>query len=172
VIITQRQVREIFEQYLPANVVAIEFVGKDKFIREAIRNPFIAEQMRIGIYDEDNIFEDFLTIAKAYSLLRKVEICMELLQDHVADLSDELGVAYVHWHAAHEAHHFEDAHMLPADDPRTQALHEKACNDLVSERYPQLEALMTMVETNSPVYQRVYKRIEAINEARREAHEE
>jgi hypothetical protein len=167
--ISGQAVREIFEQYIP-DVVELAFVDKDTFIREAMLNPFIAEQMRIGIYDENNIHEDFLTVAKAYSLLRRVEICLELIQEHVADLDENLTIAYVHWHAAHEAHHFEDPHMLPANDPRAQALHEKSCNDLVSERYPRLEKLMEQIELTSPTYQRVYKRIEEINARRREAH--
>lgn len=169
--ITQRQVREIFEVYLP-DVVAIEFLGRDKFVRDSLQSPFIQEQIRIGIYSEENIFTDLLSVAKAYSLLRKVEICMDLIRDNVEFLDEELTLAFLHWTAAHEAHHFEDAHMLPAGDPRTQALHEKACNDLVAERYPDLEALMTEVEMTSPVYQRVYQRIEAISNARREAQAE
>jgi hypothetical protein len=163
--ITQRQVREIFEQYLPEQV-DIQFIGKNKYVTESLLNPFVQKQIEIGIYDEENIFDDFLSVAKAYSLLRRVEICMELVQAHVVDLSDDLGTAFIHWTAAHEAHHFEDAHMLPASDPRVQAMHEKDCNDLVSERYPHLEALMTQVELHSSMYQRVYKRIEAIQAAR------
>jgi hypothetical protein len=169
--ITQRQVREIFEIYLP-DVVTIEFLGRDKFVRESLLNPFIREQIRVGIYDEENIYTDLLSVAKAYSLLRKVEVCMDLIRDHVEFLDEELALAFIHWTAAHEAHHFEDAHMLPSGDPRVQALHEKECNDLVAERYPHLEALMTEAELTSPVYQRVYKRIEAISDARREARQE
>lgn len=166
-VVTEDQVREIFAEFLP-DVVAIVFVDKDTFIRESLLNPFIREQMRIGLYDEVNIHTDFLSVAKAYSLLRKIEVCLPLLIDHVAVLDEARGVSYIRWLAAHEAHHFEDAHMLPASDPRVQAMHEKDCNTLIEERYPHLTEAMTDIEKLIPAYQRVYARIDELA-ARREA---
>lgn len=167
-VVTEDRVREIFAEYVP-DVVEIEFIDREKYIRDGMLNPFIAEQMRIGIYDETNIHTDFLSVAKAYSLLRRIEICLDLLNEHVAGLSDELTAAYISWLAAHEAHHFEDAHMLPASDPRVQAMHEKDCNTLIEERYPHLTMAMDRIERLIPAYQRVYQRIADIA-AQREAH--
>lgn len=163
--ISEDLVADIFRQYIPEQVHLV-FVNRDKFITDSLGNDFIREQIRVGIYSEDNIWDDFLCAAKAYSLLCRVEVCIELIEQLTEGLDDELTGAFIHWTAAHEAHHFEDSHMIPSADPRAQARHEQDCNALVSARYPELEARMTQVEENSSVYKRVYARIENIQAAR------
>lgn len=160
----EARVTELFREYLPAHV-AIRFQNKWTYVSDALRSEFVLFQVNLGIYDEWTIGNEFLGVAKAVVLFNEVVVCLDLIRNHVEGLPVELQEGYVRHTAAHEAHHFEHGHGLAARDVLEQAHREADCNDLIADRYPELEMLWQQVEARSVTIQRVYERIRCIREA-------
>ena len=156
--LTRERVTELFMEYLPANVEVV-FEDVQPYVASAIRNPFVRFQLEIGIYNETNVWTEFLGVAKSVVLLNRVTVCLDLINDQMVGLSDQLAEGYVRHVAAHEAHHFEHNHALMAGSTLEQALREKECNRLIAERYPELEKIRSQVDQESVIIRRVYKRI-------------
>jgi hypothetical protein len=162
-VLTQERVTELFKEYLPAHVT-ITFQDVAAYIEDAMRHPFVQFQVSIGIYDLDSLHEDFLGAAKAIVPLDEVVVCLDLINNHVGQLSTQLQEGYVRHVAAHEAHHFEHGHGA-ASNLLEQATHtERECNDLIEQRYPELARLNDQVEQESVSIQRVYERVRRIRE--------
>lgn len=151
-------------EYLPTGTDVV-FQDQRSYVDGALLNPFIQMQVAIGIYDESNIYDDFLGAAKTIVSLNRVVVCLGLLNNHVEGLDADLAEAYVRAIAAHEAHHFEHGHG-PASSVLDQAHQERDCNDLIVVRHPELATAWAQVEQQSTTYQRVYQRIRHIQEAR------
>lgn len=162
--LSKQRVTELFMEYLPADV-SVSFEEPREYVTGALLNPFVQLQVRIGIYDEWNIWQEFLGVAKSIVILKQVVVCLPLLHNLLEGLDSELVEGYVRYVAAHEAHHFEHGHGFASDDPRAQAHRERECNDLIQERYPELEVLKDRAENESIIIQRVYSRIRSIKEA-------
>jgi hypothetical protein len=161
--LSQVEVESIFRDYI-AEEVKIEFVDRVTFIRSALDNPFIKMQIQVGIYDEKNIYADFLGPACAYVGQRRLELCYDLMVDHAAGVADDLTTAYITAMAMHEAHHFETDHV--PTDAEGHALSELECIAATKAKDPALEARAQEFERKSSVYKRVYERIAEIQKER------
>jgi hypothetical protein len=157
------EVESIFRDYVPEDV-HIEFVDRVTFIRSALNNTFVQMQIEVGIYDEKNIYTDFLSPACAYSARKRLELCYDLMVDQAAGVDDSLTTAYLTAMALHEAHHFHVNHA--PSGPEEQALAELECIAETKAKDPALEARAQEFERNSAVYKRVYERIAEIQKAR------
>lgn len=163
--LTSERAIELFKEYLP-NHVAVTFQRAADYVQDALCNEFVKFQVALGIYELDTIENEFLGVAKSLVIFNEVVVCLDLINNHVAGLPVELQEGYVRHVAAHEAHHFEHGHGA-SSSLLEQAHRELDCNDLIAERYPELEQLWQQVEQHSPVIQRVYERIRCIQEASR-----
>lgn len=158
-LLTKADVYVAFITYLPAKV-DIVFVDLDDYIQKALLNPFIQRQIGVGIYDHDNIKTDFLSAAVAYPQQSRLEISLDLINAHAEGVDLDLVEAYLHNMAVHEAHHFHESNA-----PGTAIEHahnELECIEAVRQKYPDLDAKSQQFEAVSPVYQRVYARIKAL----------
>jgi len=162
--LTPDRISELFREYLPDDV-EIVFQNAETHVADALRHPFVQAQVQLGIYDMNNIWDEFLGVAKAIVPLRRVVVCPQLIHNQVEGLDSELAEAYVRHLAAHEAHHFEHKHSATTSDLLAQAHREMDCNNLIAERYPELEQLRERVDQDSVVIQRVYQRIRALKKA-------
>jgi hypothetical protein len=165
-VLTAERVTELFKEYLPDHI-AIRFQPASEYVDDALLNPFVMFQVTLGIYELDTVREEFLGVAKSVVIFDEVVVCLDLINNHVGALPVSLQEGYVRHVAAHEAHHFEHGHGLASSDLLEQAHREQDCNNLVAERYPELEQLWQQVEQQSPTIQRVYERIRCIQEASR-----
>lgn len=163
--LTEDRVIELFKEYVPDDV-EIVFEDHAKYIINALVNPTVQLQMRLGIYDEVNIWEDFLGFARAHTEQNRIVIDMALVHSQSDGLSGELAEVLIRHAAAHEAHHFEHGHFGVAGSVQQQLHRETECEDLIASRYPELEARKREVEAASPVYQRVYERVKNIRRGR------
>lgn len=154
--LTQPEIQEIFQQHVP-DAVGIRFVSQHEFILKALENPYILEQIRIGIYDFENIWTDFLSAACSYPQRNVLEICYDLIVSHSEGVADELTHAYVTMMAAHEAHHFHVNHV--PDDVSGLAQAEVDCLRETMQAHPELSMQVEQFEAASPVFQRVYDRM-------------
>lgn len=157
--LSQTDVYEVLVQHLPAHV-DIVFVGLDDYIATAKKNPFIQRQIAVGIYNDQNIREDFLSAACSYVLADRLEVCLDLINAHIEGVQPRLVQAYLRNLAAHEAHHFHEKNT--PDDALAHAHNELDCIETVRREYPDLDAMNQEFEAQSPVYQRVYARIQAL----------
>lgn len=164
--LTRKRVTELFREFLPDHV-AVTFEPAAPYVRDALLNPFVGYQVALGIYDPLTIEDEFLGVAKAIVIFNEVVVCLDLINNHVEGLPRELQEGYVRHVAAHEAHHFEHGHWLASSDPLEQAHREQDCNDLIAQRYPELDQLWQHVEQHSQTIQRVYERIRCLQEASR-----
>lgn len=157
--LTPERVTDLFMEYLPAGVDVV-FENPDTYVASAMSNPFVQYQIKLGIYDETNIWTEFLGVAKSIVVLDQVIVCLQLINGQVEGLPGDLAEAYVRHVAAHEAHHFEHNHAITTGNNLiAQAHRENECNQLIAERYPQLEQLRSQVDKQSVIISRVYKRI-------------
>lgn len=161
--LSQPEVESIFRDHLPVDV-EIEFVDRAAFIRTAMEHSFIQKQIEVGIYDERNIYTDFLSPACSYSQFKRLELCYDLMVDHAVGVSDDLTTAYLTAMAMHEAHHFHTDHV--PGDAEAHALAELECIAETKRKDPALEARAQEFERMSPVYKRVYERIAEIQRVR------
>lgn len=162
--LSQTQVESIFREWIPADVTIV-FAGRAEFIRSALDNPFIKMQIEIGIYDESNIYTDFLSPACAYTMTKRLVLCYDLMVDHAVDVPDDLTVAYLTTMAIHEAHHFEED--CRPGSAEQHAASESACIAATQTKDPALAARTEEFEALSAVYQRVYERITEIQNRRK-----
>lgn len=160
---TEERLIELFMEYLPVDV-KISFQDARSYVIDALGNPFVQLQVRVGIYDLGNVWTEFMGAAKSCVLLNEVVICPELLDNHLEGMTPELAEAYVRCIAAHEAHHFEHQHIYTTDMVE-QAHREKDCNMLIAKRYPHLDKMREQAEAQSVVIQRVQQRVAQLRKA-------
>lgn len=161
--LSQSEVERIFRDHLPDDV-AIEWIDRAAFIRTAMEHSFIKQQIAVGIYNERNIYTDFLSPACSYSQFKRLELCYDLMVDHAEGVTDDLTTAYLTAMALHEAHHFHTDHV--PGNAEEHALAELACIAETKAKDPALEARAQEFERMSPVYKRVYERIAELQKAR------
>lgn len=151
------EVLEIFKIHMPENV-HIRMVTKEEYIQCALGNPFIQKQIQVGIYDFANIWTDFLSGACAYPGMDLVEVCYDILHDHMEGVDDvTLCHAYITMMALHEAHHFHADESPQGWEEHTVS--ETACIQAVSSEHPDLSSEVERFEAASAVFQRVYERM-------------
>lgn len=156
--ITQDQVLDIFIEHLPD--VSISFIPREDFIYLALLSPFIQRQIGMGIYDNDNIYTDFLSPAFSYPALNRLNICYELLLESTIGTDLNVAIGYITNIAVHEAHHFEELTTpQTADD---HASNELECINAVAIKHPHLAELTAKFEETSHMFQRVYKRMKRL----------
>lgn len=138
----------------------------EHYIKEALEHPFIAFQVRLGIYDPDTIHDEFLSVAKSFPQDRLILVDSHLVAQHMQNVDIEHATAYCASIALHEYHHIQH-HQTPADNPVLQALREVECNQWLADHHPSVVAGAEKAEEISETIQRVYRRIEAIESAMR-----
>lgn len=155
----QDQVRAIFtDECAAAKLTGVQIVDMPlrPYVESSLASEFIRTQIRVGIYDETNIYEDFLSYSRSYVAAGVLHYCYELIAKHSEGVPDDVTRAYLQHVARHEIHHF-----LETDRPGSVLDHihaEQHANesmDLAAEK-----AWMSQ----SPGARRVMARIEAIKE--------
>lgn len=150
--LSEREVWEIFKRELPG--VDVVNVPRMSYVEASMKHVFIQQQIRLGIYNEDNIYTEFLSYARSYVPLNRVEYCYELLQLHAWSVPDAIVRAYV----AHVAHH-EAEHFRTTNRPGTWQEHALAELECTHSTDNSAEDAFSKA---SPVVQRVYARIAKI----------
>lgn len=123
--LSEREVRDIFVAELPG--VDIANVGRVPFVEQAMKHAFIRKQIEVGIYDEQNIYTDFLGVACSFVPLNRVEYSYELISLVAENVPNDITRRWLEMLAHHEAHHFKQQHR-----PMTWEQHavaELECND-------------------------------------------
>jgi len=158
-VLSEEQVREIFYEYLPTSI-GVMTIDRDTFVGQARNHPYVGLQIQMGVYTEENLAQDFLSPARAHPQVPLQVICMEVFEAILEGIPDEIAADYVRHVAAHEAHHFHTHHepVSAADHARN----ELSCVTALKEKHPELDKAVQYVETNSPVYRRVYGRLDEI----------
>lgn len=153
--ISQIEVEEILREHL--SDVRITFIRRRMYVDMSLSNSFIKAQVDAGIYDLDNIYDDFLSAMRSFPALGELDVCYDLIQSYSEDVDDALTRKWLKMVAVHEAHHFAEA-----ANPLTAGAHvvnEMACIQTTRDANPELAKLADEFEAASPVFQRVYKRI-------------
>lgn len=161
--LSKSEVHSLFREHVPDEVLIV-WVDPETYINRAMQHPFIQAQMDIGIYNEENIFTDFLSPACSYTQAGRLELCYDLLAASAEGVDEELTRAYLTMMALHEAHHFH----VNAQPQNAQAHghSELECIAATAASNPEVEALSQEFENVSPVFQRVYARIADIQRER------
>lgn len=159
--ITFNEVTEIFKRYLPPDVTVLN-VDAEPFTSQAKGHPYIQLQMQMGVYSDKNITTDFLSIARAHVSSKLVVVCMELIEGILDGIPDNVARDYIAHVAAHEAHHFHDEHTPVSALEHSQS--ELNCIREIDLQHPNLVVAVQYVEMNSPVYRRVFQRLDQIKE--------
>jgi hypothetical protein len=158
-VLSEQQIRTIFYEYLP-DTTGIMTIPAEKFVEQARNHPYVQLQMQMGVYTDENLAQDFLSPARAHPELGLQVICMEIFDQILDGIPDETAANYVRHVAAHEAHHFHANHgPVSAAD---HALNELGCVQEIVAKHPELNEAVACVEANSPVYRRVYARLDDI----------
>lgn len=157
--LSETRIRELFRDYLPPGVNMVTISAKD-LTDQARRHPYIQLQIQMGVYTEDNLAEDFLSWARAHSDPPLQVISIEIFENLLEGIPDDIAENYVRHVAAHEAHHFHEEHSpVSAAD---HSVSELACAQQIASEHPELNEAVHYVEANSPVYRRVFARIDTI----------
>lgn len=157
------EVLDLFRQYIP-DTIDIVWVDPDTYIDRALEHPFIQAQISVGVYDEENIYEDFLSPACSFSQFNRLELCYELMASHGDGVDDRLTRAYLTIMALHEAHHFHTKRVPSGVEEHGHS--ELECIAVTAANHPEMEALSQEFENASPVFQRVYARIAHLQKER------
>jgi hypothetical protein len=147
----------LFRMYLDPDVKIINLSAK-AMTEQALGHPYVQLQMQIGIYNEENIAADFLSPARAHSDERLQVISVEIFTNILEGIPDDVADDYICHVAVHEAHHFHKDHQ-----PVSAADHsasELECAREIMAAHPEFNNAVAFVEANSPVYRRVYARVE------------
>lgn len=155
----EAQVRAIFAEHLPDGVTVLNLDARE-FTNQALAHPYIQLQVRMGVYSPSNIVHDFLSIARAHTESMLVVICMDLIHSILDGIPDDIAEQYLMHVAVHEAHHFHEHHEPVSALEHSES--ELQCVRVIEARYPNLTDAVRYVETNSPVYRRVYHRLDLI----------
>lgn len=154
--LNKSEVHDLFRQHVPDDV-KIVWMDLETYVVRAIEHPFIQAQIELGIYNDINIFTDFLSPACSYSQSGRLEICYDLLVAHAEGVDETLTRAYLTMMALHEAHHFHVNEVPSGAEAHGHS--ELECIAETAAENPEIEALSQEFENVSPVFQRVYARI-------------
>lgn len=157
--LSRRECVKIFEKYLP-RTAKLRVVSSEDFIAQALGHPFIRTQIHVGIYTEENIHQDFLSCAVTYSTLNRMDFCYEQFALQAQGVDDDVARAYLTHVALHEAHHFH-TRCTPVG-VQAQAQAELKCIQDVARDFPEVTSAAQAFEAASPVFQRVYARMQDI----------
>lgn len=145
-------IQTVFEALIPEAKIVSDAPLK-AYIEAAKKNPFIQVQMEMGIYDEDNIHDDFISPAVCHAEAGHIIYCSEIMQNMMDGVPDTLAGIWVASVATHEGHHLREEHA-----PKTweeSLAHEVEALD----HGHSMSELAGMAEAQSKVCQRVYARI-------------
>lgn len=159
-VLSEERIRALFSEYLPRPEISVLVLDAATFTGQALAHPYVKLQIQMGVYNEDNIRTDFLSPARVHTELDLQIICVEIFDHILEGIPDEIAENYVRHVAAHEAHHFHAEH-----EPVSAADHsasELVCAQEILTRHPELNEAVTYVEQNSPVYRRVFARLDSI----------
>lgn len=154
-VISKDEVRAIFAANLPDDVT-IKMVPRLQHVETLRHHDYIREQIRIGIYDEGNLENDLLSAVSSYVMMRRIEICYDLLADYMKDVPDDVTLGYLLAVALHEGYHFKAGPTYSLDDHIEQ---EREANEHVRTIAPTLWEHHQRFEELSPVFRRVYARM-------------
>lgn len=157
--ITRDEIREMFEGLMPG-VLVVE-VDHDEYIDYAKQHPFIQQQIRAGIYTEESIGEEFLSVAVSFADQRRVEIDTYLIESHMKGVDPVAAFGYVSSVALHEYHHVIH-HGGPPVSAVEQMQREVECDEFLHKNYPEVMALAAKAEEQSKTIQHVYSRMAAL----------
>lgn len=157
--ITRDEIREMFEGLMP-NATVVE-VDHDQYIANAKAHPFIRQQIRAGIYTEENIGEEFLSVAVTFADDRRVEIDTYLIESHMKGVDPAAAFGYVSSVALHEYHHMIH-HGGPPVSAVEQMQREMECDEFLNKNYAEVMELAAKAEAQSTTIQRVYSRMAAL----------
>lgn len=144
--------------------VQVDFVELEGYVKHAMDNPFIKMQMDVGIYDQDNIYNEFLSPAVAYAESNRVAVCPDLIRRIMDDVEDSYAALWVLNMAVHEAGHIKAGHA-PASLIET-LVNEMSLHSHDNELENAIHAVGEFAEYQSPVFQRVMGRVKAIQDER------
>lgn len=150
---------EMFQGLMPGATV-IE-VDHDEYIAGAKQHPFIQQQIFAGIYDADNIGEEFLSVAKTYANEKVVEVDTYLIESHMKGVDLVAAFGYVASVALHEYHHLIH-HGGPQVSVAEQMRREEECNEYLTTNHASVMEAAKEAERQSVTIQRVYSRMAAL----------
>lgn len=157
--ITRDEIREMFEGLMPGATVIV--VDHDEYILDAMRHPFIQDQIRAGIYSEENIGEEFLSVAKTFADQRVVEVDTYLIESHMKGVDLVSAFGYVASVALHEYHHMIHHGGAPVSTLE-QMQREVECDEFLYRNYAEVMQAAANAEAQSATIQRVYSRMAAL----------
>jgi hypothetical protein len=149
---------EVFEEVMP--MATISDLPLVRYVDNAKKNPFIELQVRMGIYNDENIYEDFLSPAVAHAGENRVIYSSELMQNLMYGVPDRLASIWVLSVASHEASHLTQGHVSTTWEESLAIESQMHDHDGIDKAIAVLAAL---AETESAVFQRVYARIESLS---------
>lgn len=159
--LTRELIYEVVRQYMPQDVNVV-MVTHTYFMAQAKRSPWIQTQVRLGIYNAENIDEEFLSPMCAYVPQRTLDVDYELIINHMEDVDTIYAIGYVAEMALHERHHFEEHHE-ETNDPIAQSKREHDCNEQVVENHPIVHYLSEAASKDSATISRVIARMESLS---------
>lgn len=148
------EIREILVEHLPEGTRVVS-VPLSEFMDESREHPYIQAQIKLGVYEEETLEEDFLSGVRSLSLVGLVEYCPDILANHMEGVPRRLCEAYIKGLAIHEAFHLQAPIPLTADEV---AQSEVDAANAVKKR-KKLHKKVEEFEAQSPPYQRVYERL-------------
>lgn len=157
--ITRPEILEMFQGLMPG--VTVVEVDHDEYIKSAKSHQFIQEQILAGIYDNENIGEEFLSVARTFSDESLVDVDTYLIESHMKGVDLVLAFGYVASVALHEYHH-AIYHGGPPVDLVTQMQREEECHRYLAEHHPKVMRDAALAEAQSTTIQRVYRRMDAL----------
>lgn len=156
--ITRPEILEMFQGLMPG--ATVDEVDHDEYIASAKRHPFIRQQIEIGIYDE-NIGEEFLSVARTFADAKIVEVDTYLIESHMRGVDLVAAFGYVASVALHEYHHMIH-HGGPQVSVAEQMQREVECDEYLHKNHGEVMEAAASAERQSITIQRVYSRMAAL----------
>jgi hypothetical protein len=155
-LLTDEFIMTVFRTVL-GDEVQVDAVDLDTYVTHAMDNQFIRMQIEVGIYDEENIYNEFLSPAVAYAEEMCVAVCPELIRRIMADVDDSYAALWVLNMAVHEAGHIKAGH---APETVLETLeNELALHEHGSDLEVAVHLVSSYAEEQSGVFSRVMERV-------------
>lgn len=158
--VSRELIEAIVRQYMPEDVTIV-MATHEFYMMQARQHPWITLQVKLGIYDEATIGDEFLSPMCSYVANGVLDVDYELIQKHMEDVDTINAIGYVSEIALHERHHFVE-HAEPNDDLLKQAQREHDCNEEVANKYPIVHALYEEACRQSSTISRVMERMKHV----------